>query len=443
VVAARLVLTLRGRSALVGALVVFLFAFYAANVLLFVVAAFLTVLVLAALFSFARATRGFGPEAFRVERIESSSFARVEGAALLTVRVTSELPRSFYAELFDRHPDRLLVLEGSPRLTTWWTGGEALTLAYVVTPRTRGLFEIGPTVVTAHDPLGFAYRTTELPSPWIVETIPRPVPLPLGHPARIWNMIVGQTSLNARGSGTDFHALREYTPGDEPRHIAWTRSGKGTLYSRTYDRESQQDLVVALDVGRAMAMGRAGGAEAFDAAVEAAAHVLGASFNEEGRSGLVVFGERVRSYLPAGRGPDHEFRVYRALAGAEVEGRASSLDVALRRVRSLLRRPTNVIVFSTLAGDPAEIVAASGDLRRQGHRLYLLAPDVRTMYPELADATARDAFGLLIEPEARRTLATAQALEEAGVAVGLFGRAGAVGEVAALYGLRPVRTVVG
>jgi uncharacterized protein (DUF58 family) len=437
-----LVLTPRGRGMLVGVFVVLLLAFYAANLLLFVVAVFLAVLVLAALVSFARATIGFGPEAFRLERIECSSFVRVGGSALVTVRVTSRLARNFYAELYDRHPERLLLLEGSPRLATWWTAGETLTLAYVVSPKTRGLFEVGPTVVVAHDPLGFAYKTVALLSTWSVETIPRPAALPLGHPARIWNMIVGQAALSARGSGSDFHALREYQPGDEPRHIAWTRSGKGTLYSREYDRESQQDLVVVLDVGRSMAMGPAG-EEALEKAVEAAAQVLSASFDEDGRSGLVIFGDQPTTFVPAGRGSDHEFRVFRALAGAEVDPRPSSAPPTLERLVSLLARPTNLVVFSTLEGDPTRIAAACGNLRRGGHRLYVLVPDAAAMYPDLPDALRRDALGLLLETEVRRARGVAQSLEAAGVTVGFFGREGAIAQVAALYAQRSIRSVVG
>ena len=440
--ATSLVLTPRGRGALVGAFVVLLFAFYAANILLFVVGAFLSVLVLAALLSFARATQGFGPEAFVAERVECSSFARVNGSALLTVRVTSRLGRSFYAELFDRHPDRLVLLDGTPRLTTWWSAGGTLTLAYVVAPRSRGLFEVGPTVVVAHDPLGFAFRSTALASPWRLETIPRPAALPLGHPARIWNMIVGQAALSARGSGTDFHALREYVPGDEPRHIAWTRSAQGTLYSRTYDRESQQDLLVGLDVGRAMGMGPAGG-EALERAVEAAAHVLTASFDEEGRSGLYTFSDRVEAFVPAGRGPDQEFRVFRALAGAEVGPRPSSAVWALERLATLLGRPTNLVIFSTLGGDPARLAAACGNLRRAGHRVYVLVPDVRSMYPALSDPVRQEALSLSLDPEIRRAATAVRALELAGIPVGFYGAEGALGLVATLYQVRPIRTVVG
>jgi len=442
VTSSRLVLTPRGRGALLGALVVLLLAFYSTNILLFVVGGFLAVLLLAALLAFSRATRGFGDEAFRLERVECSSFARVGGSALLTVRVTSLLGGSFYAELFDHHPDRLAILEGSPRLATWWTGGDTLTLAYVVAPRTRGLFEIGPTVVVAHDPLGLAYKTVTLASPWSLETIPHPTALPLGHPGRLWNLIVGQAALSSRGAGTEFHALREYQPGDEPRHIAWLRSAATTVYSREYDRESQQDLLVVIDVGRAMSRGAPGG-EALEKAVEAAAFVLSASFDEDARSGLVLFNDRLEALLSPGRGPDHEFRVFRALAGAEITPHTSSLEEALTRLLPQLGRPTNLVVFSTVEGDPVRLAGVAGAMRRAGHGVYVLVPDVGAMYPELADAVAREALAFTIGPESRRAEAATRALEGAGVPVALFGRDGALGFVSALYARRKFRSVVG
>ncbi len=443
-IGARLTFSRRGGGLLLAGFVVLLLAFFVANILLFVVAVFLLGFVLAALLAFLRATRGFGRDAFTAERVECSSFARVRGSALLSVRVGSRLPGSFYVELIDRYPDRLRVLEGDPHLLTWWASGEPLSLAYVVAPQHRGVYDVGPTVVVAHEPFGLAFKAVALPAYWRLEVLPQPPALPLGHPARIWNMIVGQSALATRGSGSEFHALREYQPGDEPRHIAWTRSGQGTLYSREYDRESQQDLVVLLDVGRPMAVG-VGDAEALDVAIDAAADVLRASFDEEGRSGVLVFGPAVDTFVPAGRGSDHEFEAFRALAGAQVRSEASSFAGALEYLLPRLKRPTHLVAFTSADGDGPRTAAACAALRRAGHRLHLLIPDVRAMYPPLEAPDrpeATDAVRLLLEREVARSERAVQALEGAGAAVGYFGRQGALGAIVALYRRRTTPGVV-
>jgi uncharacterized protein (DUF58 family) len=428
----RLVLTARGAGGLVGALIVLLLAFYTINILLFAVAVFLLAFMLSALFAFVRATRGFGPDAFEAQRVESSSFVSVGGHAFVSVRVSSQLEGAFYTEIFDSHPERLAVLDGDTRLVTWWAGGEPLTLAYVVSPKMRGQFEIGPTVVVAHDSFGFAFKLATLRTSWKIEALPNPVSVTLGHPTRLSNLVVGQTSLFMRGAGSDFHALREYQPEDEPRNIAWSRSGKGTLYVREYDRESQQDLIVILDVGRPMAMGVAY-EDALEKATEAASVLVRNSFDEDVRTGLLLYSDRVVRYLPPRRGSDHEFLVFRTLGAAQVEPPFSSFDVALTYLLPRLGRATSLIAFSSMGGKPDVIASAYGTLRRAGHRLYVLAPDVRGMYPDPTDPSHLAALRLVMGPEVLRAQGAAGSLRHLGIPVGFFGRTGALEAVHVLF----------
>jgi uncharacterized protein (DUF58 family) len=426
-----------GAGALIAAFGGLLLAFYTANLTVLIVAVFLTAFVLAELIAFAVATRGFSPEAFEAARVECTTFARVGGAALLTVRLTSVLAGSFYAEVYDPHPERFAIVEGDPHLVTWWPAGETLTVAYVASPQLRGLFDVGPTIVVAHDALGLAFRAVALPTRWRVEAVPQPPPVRLGHPTRLPNLVAGQASLTRPGSGTDFHTLREYQPSDEPRHISWTRSGKGTVYVRQYERESQQDLLVLLDVGPAMAAGLPY-ADALETAADAAAHVLRRGFDEDTRAGIAVFSDRVLRYLPAGRGSDHEFRVFRALTAAQLEPRPSSLADALEYLLPRLGRATSLLAFSAAGGDPARLATVCADLQRRGHRLFVLAPDVDQMLPSSSDAAVQQALALGHAPERAATDARVRSLRAAGVAVGFFGRGGTLDVVTALYGQRRV-----
>ena len=428
--------TARGAGALTGALAVLIVAFYSTNILLFLLALFLLGLVLSSLISFAGATRGFGTEAFAVERLECSSLVKVGGSGLVSVRLTSRLGSGFYAEVRDPHSERLRVLEGSDRLVTWWPPEDAMLLAYVVSPDLRGLLDVGPTVVVAHDLFGLAFKTATFDDPWTIEALVQPPSLPVGHPVRLPSLVVGQTSLAARGSGSDFRGLRAYDPSDEFRHIAWTRSTQGTLYVREYERESQQDLVVLVDVGRGMATG-AGYENALEESVAAAARALRAAFDEGGRGGVLLFAEGVERYVPPGRGSEHEFDALRALTDAQVRPPPSSLAAALRYLLTELKRPTSLLVFTLPGDDPVKISAEAAALRAAGHRLYVLLPDVETMYRPLPDTIEQDAFLAILRPAVRRTGAVTDALARAGASVALFGRQDAVESVARLFGRDP------
>ena len=427
-----LALTPRGLGALLGVLLVLVLAFYTANVLAYLLGVFSVSLVLGELLLFERATRGFSAAAFSAERLESSAFVRVGSAAALAVRVVSRLPGEFYAEIVDLRPPPLEVVEGSPRLLTWWPAGTPLSVAYVVTPRVRGLFEVGPTVVVAHDPFGFAQKTARLDTPWQLEAIPSPLEIPVGHPHRIVSPVVGTVATPFRGPGAGLHALREYQSTDDPRQIAWSRSTQGTLYVRETDRDSQQDLLVVLDTGRGMASGRAYD-DALERSVEAASVALRQCFEDEGRAGVAVVGERLARFVPPGRGTDHEFQLLRTLTSARLQPRPAGLAEALLEVGARLGRPTHLLIFSSLEGDPARIVAALAGLERSGHRPYVLAPDVRAMFPAPVSDVARRGFGLVIEAEAGRVDRAAAALRNSGVPLERFGREDAVGAVGALY----------
>lgn len=420
----QVVLTPRGGALLAAGLVVLVLAFYTLSLILFVFATFVIAFVSSEIFLFAYATRGFGPEAFRAQRLECSSFAPVNGAAFVAVRIEPSLRSGVYAEVFDSHPDRLTVVDGSPRLLTWWSPGVEKTLAYIARPVVRGRFELGPTFVVAHDTFGFGFKQAALSTPWTLEAIPHYPSIRLRRPERFPTPTFGQSPHPARGAGMDFHSLREYVSTDDPRRIAWTRSAKGTMFVREFRRENQEEVVLLLDVGRTMAAG-AGTADALEEAVEAAGFAAQYAFDEDIRFGLLLFSDRVARHLVPGRGPEHEFEVARALAGAEIEPRDSSLAGVFEYLAPRLGFPAHLIAFSTLDGDPAELARGWGLLARSGHRLNVFAPDLLGFYPSLPIPSGQEALGLLIRPEVDRVDRQVQQVRALGVPVARYGRTGA------------------
>jgi uncharacterized protein (DUF58 family) len=417
------VLTTRGGGLLAAGLGTLLLAFYTLSLILFVFATFLVAFVGAELLLFAFATRGFGPEAFRAHRTECSSYVPVRGAAFIGVRVEPRLRSGVYAELFDAHSDRLRVVDGSPRLLTWWAPGVEKSLAYIVTPTSRGRFALGPTAVVAHDTFGFGFKEARLANPWTLEAIPYSPSLRLRRPERFPTPMFGQSPHTARGSGMDFHSLREYASSDDPRRIAWTRSGKGTLFVRDFQRENQEEVVFLLDVGRAMAAGPPS-SDALDRAVQAAGLAAQYAWDEDIRFGLVLFSDRVVEHVPPGRGPEHEFRVARLLAAAEVEPRLSSLAVALEYLGRHLTSPAHLIGFSTVDGDLTELARAWGPLARAGHRLSLFVPDLEGIYPALSTPSEQQALRILNRVETSRVERQVEGLRPLGIPVSRYGRGG-------------------
>jgi uncharacterized protein (DUF58 family) len=421
---AQVLLTPRGGGLLASGVATLLLAFYPLSLILFVLGVFISAFVAAEILFFVFATRGFTPDAFHASRLECSSFVPVRGAAFVAVQIRSDLTSGVYAELFDRHSDRLAVVDGSARLLTWWAPGAEKTLAYVTTPRVRGRFELGPTTVVAHDTFGFAYKGVDLSTPWTLESIPQYPSFHLRRPERFPTPVFGQSEDSARGAGMDFHSLREYVSTDDPRRIAWTRSAKDRMYVREFQRETQEEVLVLLDLGATMASGPPS-ADALEKAVEAAGLAAQYAQDEDVRFGLLLFSDRVVRHLPPERTPEHEFEVARALAGAEVEPVASSLATALDYLAPRLHFPAHLLAFSTLDGDPVDLARAWGSLARAGHRLNVFVPDLHGIYPPLASDANQRALTLLLRPDVERVERQVDQLRGLGVTVARYARTGA------------------
>src|SRR5208283_2596256 len=165
----RVVLSPLGWSALAGGLGALLIGLLTLNLLLLVVPLAVLALTTAELLAFDRATRDFGPSWFRWRRFENSSQIRIDGVGSMALDLERVGPGSVYVEVFDPQPGAFEVVLGSPRLLTWWSGATPVRLAYVYRPRQRGRFRVGPTIVVAHDPLGFAWRRSGLEKVYVRE----------------------------------------------------------------------------------------------------------------------------------------------------------------------------------------------------------------------------------------------------------------------------------
>ena len=82
-----------------------------------------------------------------------------------------------------------------------------------------------------------------------------------------------------------FHALREYVPGDDRRHIHWRSSAKtGALMVRQFEESRQSRIAVAVDLGEISY----GDEDEFETAVSVAGSFVQQAFREENPMALVT-----------------------------------------------------------------------------------------------------------------------------------------------------------
>jgi len=411
----RVVLSPLGWSAVIGSLLALLLGLYTLNLLLLVIPLAVLTLTVTELLLFDRATRDFGPGWFRWQRFENSAEVRMGGFGSMAIDLERSGASSIYVEVFDHQPETFEVVEGSPRLLTWWTHDTPLRIAYLYRPRERGRFRVGPTIVVAHDPLGFGFRIAKLENRWEVTVVPafsleEQITVPPGLHGG------GEAHRRRLGVGTEFRSLREYQPSDDARKIAWRRSGAEKVYVREHEEEARPDVLILLDTGWDMRLGIPG-TESLEQGVEGGTVIAGQAFARSERVALLTYSDRLIEYVPAQRLPQGPELLSKAFGRVALLPEPFNLLGALAAARERLSGPTVIILLSTLltVGEPVE--GAIADLRSRGHRLVALCPDFPSLFPPVPDPLAADTMSFALGPVEARAESGAKRLRDGGATV--------------------------
>jgi uncharacterized protein (DUF58 family) len=184
-------------------------------------------------------------------------------------------------------------------------GGPSATSEFRIeaVARRRGIWPVGPALLTYTDRLGLLGRAAGAGEETTVRVWPAVVPLPPLLPARS-GRLAGSSGVHLPGGSVTFDRLREYAPGDDIRRLHWPSFARtGDLMVRTFADPAATSWTVVLDT-RPEAYGaeaygaevdRNGAAEhpaAFEDAVDAVASIV-AAFVRHRQPVRLHAGERV------------------------------------------------------------------------------------------------------------------------------------------------------
>lgn len=148
--------------------------------------------------------------------------------------------------------------------------GREVSTAYLLPAERRGVLPVGPLVAQRRDLLGLAARSTELAP--CVDVVVAPRVLDLAMPQLGQGTLGRHLLAQSRRLGLgEFHGLRDYVDGDEPRTIHWRASARSEgLKVKEHTAEGVRRCIVVLDRDVA-------DEDAFERAVVAAASLVTAS----------------------------------------------------------------------------------------------------------------------------------------------------------------------
>lgn len=152
-------------------------------------------------------------------------------------------------------------------------------------------------------------------------------------------LVAGSYRSAFRGSGLEFHEVREYTEGDDLRAVDWNVTARtGNPFIKTYHEERERTVFLLVDVSGSAGYGSKGRTKAQTAAELCAVLALSAAGSDD-RVGLVAFSDRVEHHVPARRGTRHALRVVRDVLSLPSTARGTRITCALDMLaRTRLKR---------------------------------------------------------------------------------------------------------
>ena len=122
---------------------------------------------------------------------------------------------------------------------------------FSVPTKRRGVVRVGPVRTVRADPIGLLRREYVWTSHLELFVHPATVAIPSTSTGLIRDL-EGNPTRDLTDSDVSFHALREYAPGDDRRHIHWKSTARtGRLMVRQFEETRRSHLVIALSLASA------------------------------------------------------------------------------------------------------------------------------------------------------------------------------------------------
>lgn len=291
------------------------------------------------------------PAGVRIEREFGGRFA-VGAETEVRVQVLNNTQRAVTLWVKDEYPPQM-QLKGLREARMRVDAQTSASLIYELKPPKRGRFVFGYTAVRYLSRFGLAWCQTHVGEALAVKVYPN---MRRAREAEL--KALGARSLVAshrrsswRGEGREFESLRDYVRGDELRHVSWTATAKrGKLVTRQYQIERDQTILIALDAGRLMTA-RIERETKLDLAIHATLALMSAAARGGDNAGIVVFGRRIKAYLPPKRGGEHMDAALEALHAIEPEMIEPSYARAFEFIAANCKRRALVVVLTDLVDE--------------------------------------------------------------------------------------------
>ncbi len=192
--------------------------------------------------------------------------------------------------------------------------------------------------------------------------------------------ITGLHKSPYHGFSVEFAEHRQYMPGDPIRNIDWKVFAKSDRYFvKEFEEETNLKSYILLDVSKSMSY-TSTNVSKFTYAAQLASALAFLMLKQRDAVGLVVFDQKIRTYIPPKSATVHMHALLTTLAAAE-PANITNAGIALHEMADRIKRRGLIIVISDLFDDPTKVLAGLRHFRHRKHEVlvfHILDPSERS-----------------------------------------------------------------
>ena len=276
------------------------------------------------------------------------------------------------------NPQLFRLILGENFISTRIDSKGIIKFSYVLEPKVRGEYPLGPLSVTVKDRLGFNSLERIIPDsvtdilvypPY--EDIKR---IEILGSKRSLQLNYGLQRSKQKGLGSEFYGMRKYVFGDQYRLIDWKASARTQkLIVKEFESERDVSVMILVDSSSTMAGGAIENTK-FEYAIRACMLLTKVALTRRDKVGVFTFSDKKNfNFLKPGGGQDHFYQVLDFVARVKPQGKCKiveAIDFFTRRFqkRSLL------FIISDLESDTKEFKMAIRKLVPFNHTIMIINP---------------------------------------------------------------------
>ncbi len=244
------------------------------------------------------------------------------------------------------NPELFRLVLGENFISTRIGAKGLIKFSYVLEPKVRGEYPLGPLSITVKDRLGFNSEERIVPNSVSDILVYPPYEdikkIEILGSKRSLQLNYGLQRSKQKGLGSEFYGMRKYVFGDQFRLIDWKASARSQqLIVKEYESERDITVMIIVDSSNSMAGGAIENTK-FEYAIRACMLLTKVALTRRDNVGVFTFSDKKNmKFLKPGKGDDHFYQVLDFVAKIKPEGKnriVEAMDYFIRRFqkRSLI-----------------------------------------------------------------------------------------------------------